>query len=69
MHTFPTIAAALSAGYRRPSPGIHRDTSGPGSYGYEFERWDGERTVLVRLTDEPDKLGRPGCYLAMFPPQ
>lgn len=73
MYTFPTIEDALAAGYRKPRRGgaLHhdRDISGGNSFGYAYEEpGTGRRTVTVTLTEERNRLGRPGCFAALFPP-
>jgi hypothetical protein len=60
------------------------DESGPGAFGYDFavsavpneeKIRQGHRslgpfgaTVTVDFTEEPNKLGKPGSFTAMFPP-
>jgi len=70
MHQFPRLSDALAAGYTSPrrGPSGDADISGPRSYGYEFRASDGRKTVLVYFTEDPDKLGRPGCFRPMYPP-
>ncbi|CAN5860057.1 hypothetical protein BH23ACT8_BH23ACT8_15650 [soil metagenome] len=68
--SFPTIADALAAGWRHC---LHEDgaddTSGADSYGYRYRSAQGEESVTVWLTDQPNRMGAPGCFLPMFPPR
>jgi len=66
-HTFKTLRDAIAAGYRKPSK-FDRDISGFGYYGYSFQREDGTKTVTVWLTEDKNRMGQPGCFVAMYPP-
>lgn len=64
---FNTLSEALAAGYSKISRG-DRDISTGGSFGYDFENSDGEKTVTVWLTKELNKMHLPGCFMPMYPP-
>jgi hypothetical protein len=68
-HSFKTLTDAINAGYTPVNRRQDRDISGPDSYGYEYERADGTKSVVVWLTEERNKMGQYGAFLAMFPPK
>jgi hypothetical protein len=68
-HNFKTFADAINAGYEYVDRHTDHDISGPDSYGYEYERADGTKSVVVWLTEERNKMGQYGAFLAMFPPK
>lgn len=63
---YPTYAAAEADGWRRVDRRTDRDVSGPGLYGYEYEAPDGQRSEVVYLSEERNKLGQPGAVASMF---
>jgi hypothetical protein len=68
-HTFATKEDAIAAGYRPVNRKTAKDTSGPNSFGYDFQDSEGNETVTVWLTEEKNKLGQKGCFLPMYPPK
>lgn len=81
--TFPTLAAAHAAGWttaRHRDDAIDVSAQDPASgdavsVGYDYELLDhagrptGVGSVSVRLTEEPNAMGVPGCSIAMFAPE
>ena len=68
---YATYAEAQADGWRRVNRSTDRDVSGIGyggvaMFGYTFESPDGQTSTTIRLTDERNKLGRPGCVVEMF---
>lgn len=68
MKTFRTLQEALDAGYTKPNRKTDQDTSGPGSFGYQFTAPDGRTTEAVWLSEDTNKIGQPGCFVVLFPP-
>jgi hypothetical protein len=71
-HQFATKQDALDAGYRsvvRHGQSKDKDTSGQDSFGYDFEDAEGNQTVTVWFTEELNKMGQKGSFVAMFPPK
>ena len=66
-HQFKTFADAESAGYAYPSS-LDKDVSGANSYGYVYERKNGQRTVTVWASEEFNRARQKGSFQPMFPP-
>lgn len=67
--TFDTLTDALAAGWRPAKRGVHKDISGPNSFGYTFEDVDGTRSQGVWFRKDLNQMKQPGCVRPMFPPE
>lgn len=63
---YATYAEAQADGWRRVNRSTDRDVSDVGSFGYHYQAPDGQLSTTISLSEERNKLGRPGCVAEMF---
>jgi len=66
-HEFDTESEAIAAGYTTPGKG-DRNMDAPDAWGYDYQRADGQRTVIVWFRKERNAMGKLGAFKAMYPP-
>jgi len=67
--TFKTLKDALTAGYKTVNHKEDKDITKGNFFGYRFKNSKGEKTVFVWLTDEENRTGGKGCFVALYPPR
>lgn len=63
---YATYAEAEADGWRRINHSTDRDVSGLNMRGYVYQAPDGTLSETITLTEERNKLGRPGAFAAMI---
>ncbi len=67
-HEFNTLQEALDAGYTQVNRSTDKDISGNPSFGYDWQRENGTQSVDVWINSAPNKAGRLGAVIPMYPP-
>jgi len=69
MVVFKTKLEALRAGWTSVNRKNDRDVSGYPYFGYEYQNENGQRSKLVWLSNEKNKMGDMGAFISMYPPK